>query len=105
MKFSFQRLGGSYLKKKALERHNITVLNHDHLTAQFQSHPIDIIGVPDAHVARTEAYAVLAGTLPARPTIILVHDPVWFGHVPPDLTLHSPDIRTAVKFGFPALGS
>ena len=67
----------------ALERHNITVLSHDRLTTQFHKHSIDIVGVPDAHVARTEAYAVLAGVLPDRPTIVLAHDPVWFAHVPP----------------------
>jgi hypothetical protein len=88
----------------ALERHNITVLNHDHLTAQFQSHPIDIIGVPDAHVARTEAYAVLAGTLPARPTIILVHDPVWFGHVPPGPHLTLAGHTHGGQIRFPGIG-
>lgn len=67
----------------ALERHNITVLSHDRLTTQFQNHSIDIVGVPDAHVARTKAYALLAGVLPDRPTIVLAHDPVWFAHVPP----------------------
>jgi uncharacterized protein len=67
----------------ALERHNITVLAHECLTTQFQNHSIDIVGVPDARVARTEAFALLAGVLPNRPTIVLVHDPVWFAHVPP----------------------
>jgi hypothetical protein len=67
----------------ALERHNITVLNHDRLTKEFQNHLVDIVGLPDAHVARTEASAALAGILPDRPTIVLAHDPVWFAHVPP----------------------
>lgn len=73
----------------ALEHHNITVLSHARLTVQFQNHSIDIVGVPDAHVERTEAYEVLAGILPDRPTIVLAHDPVWFKHVPvgPHLTL------------------
>jgi predicted MPP superfamily phosphohydrolase len=67
----------------ALERHNITVLRYERLTMQFQNHSVDIVGIPDAHVARTEAYALLAGVLPNRPTIVLAHDPVWFAHVPP----------------------
>jgi uncharacterized protein len=67
----------------ALERHNITLLSYDRLTTQFEKHSIDIVGIPDAHAARIEAYALLAGVLPDRPTIVLAHDPVWFANVPP----------------------
>lgn len=51
----------------ALERHDITVLRYERLTIQFQNHSVDIVGIPDANVARTEAYALLAGVLPDRP--------------------------------------
>jgi uncharacterized protein len=73
----------------ALKRHDITVLSHERLTTQFENHSIDIVGVPDARIARTEAHSLLAGILPDRPTIVLAHDPVWFAHVPagPTLTL------------------
>jgi len=87
-----------------LERHNITVLNHSQLTVQFENCSIDIVGVPDAHVEREEAHALLIGVAPDRPTIVLAHDPVWFRHVPagPHLTLaghtHGGQIR------FPGVG-
>jgi predicted MPP superfamily phosphohydrolase len=73
----------------ALERHNIAVLSHSRLTTQFENHSVDIVGVPDAHVTRSEAYTALAGILPNTPTIVLAHDPFWFAHVPagPHLTL------------------
>jgi predicted MPP superfamily phosphohydrolase len=88
----------------ALEHQNIAVLSHNRSTVQFQNQAIDIVGVPDAHVERSEAYAVLAAILPDRPTIVLAHDPVWFAHVPagPHLTLaghtHGGQIR------FPGIG-
>ena len=46
-------------------------------------------GVPDAHVVRPQAKALLASLAPDRPTIVLAHDPVWFKDVPsgPFLTL------------------
>jgi predicted MPP superfamily phosphohydrolase len=72
-----------------LERHNITVLNHSKVTMRFGNRSIDIVGVPDAHVEREDAHALLIGVAPDRPTIVLAHDPVWFRHVPagPHLTL------------------
>jgi len=88
----------------ALERHNITVLRYERLTVQFENHFVDIVGIPDAHIARSEAYALLAKLSPDRPTIVLAHDPVWFAHVPlgPHITLaghtHGGQIR------FPGIG-
>ena len=72
-----------------LERQNIVVLNNSRLTIQFENRFIDIVGVPDAHVERAESHALLTGLAPDRPTIVLAHDPVWFGCVPagPHLTL------------------
>jgi predicted MPP superfamily phosphohydrolase len=66
----------------ALENHGITVLDHLRHSVRFQNHSIDIIGVPDAHVTRAEAYSLLTGLSPDKPTIVLAHDPVWFGHLP-----------------------
>jgi predicted MPP superfamily phosphohydrolase len=67
---------------EALWASGITVLEHDDYTVQFQDHSIQIVGIPDAHVARPEAYSLLAALSPDRPTIVLAHDPVWFGHLP-----------------------
>jgi len=67
----------------ALERQDINVLSDSRVTLQFQNSTVDIIGVPDARVTRSEACAVLAGILPSTPTIVLAHDPVWFAQVPP----------------------
>jgi uncharacterized protein len=73
----------------ALEHEKINVLSDSRVTVQFQNRAIDIIGVPDARVTRSEACALLAGILPNIPTIVLAHDPVWFAQVPsgPHLTL------------------
>lgn len=89
---------------EALGRHNITVLNHDRMTMQFQNHSIDVVGVPDAHVVRDEAYSALAGIMPDRPTIILTHDPVWFAHVPPGPHLTLAGHTHGGQFRFPAIG-
>jgi uncharacterized protein len=67
----------------ALERQSINVLSDSRVTFRFQNNPIDIIGVPDARVTKSEACALLAGILPNSPTIVLAHDPVWFAQVPP----------------------
>ena len=73
----------------ALRAHGIAVLDHERGTFSFGKHAIDVVGVPDAHVVRPQAQALLAGLAPERPTIVLAHDPVWFRHVPsgPFLTL------------------
>ena len=66
----------------AFEQHGIPVLDHARRSMRFQDHAIDLVGVPDAHVTRAEAYALLAGLSAQRPTIVLAHDPVWFAHLP-----------------------
>jgi uncharacterized protein len=66
----------------ALRDSGITVLEHDGYTVQFQDRSIQIVGIPDAHIARPEAYSLLADLSPDRPTIVLAHDPVWFAHLP-----------------------
>jgi predicted MPP superfamily phosphohydrolase len=66
----------------AFEQHGIPVLDHARRSMRFQDHAVDLVGVPDAHVTRAEAYALLAGLSAQRPTIVLAHDPVWFAHLP-----------------------
>jgi len=85
----------------ALWDSGISVLEHDGYTVQFQDRSIQIVGILDAHIARPEAYSLLADLSPDRPTIALTHDPVWFGHLPvgPHLKLaghtHGGQMRTA----------
>ena len=73
----------------ALRDVGIVVLDHERRTLTVDGHLIDIVGVPDAHVIRPQAHALLAGMKPTRPTLCLAHDPAWFAHVPagPYLTL------------------
>ena len=88
----------------ALQRHAIKVLSHEHSTMQFQNHSVDIVGIPDAHIARTESYASLAEILPDRPTIVLAHDPVWFAHVPPGPHLTLAGHTHGGQIRFPGIG-
>jgi predicted MPP superfamily phosphohydrolase len=71
---------------------------------QFQNHSVDIVGIPDAHIARTESYASLAEILPDRPTIVLAHDPVWFAHVPPGPHLTLAGHTHGGQIRFPGIG-
>jgi uncharacterized protein len=66
----------------AFEQHGIPVLDHARRSMRFQDRAIDLVGLPDAHVTRAEAYALLAALSAERPTIVLAHDPVWFAHLP-----------------------
>lgn len=66
----------------ALRDSGITVLEHNGRTVQFEDRSIQIVGIPDAHIARPEAHSLLANLSPNRPTIVLAHDPVWFAHLP-----------------------
>jgi hypothetical protein len=66
----------------ALRDCGIALLDHERCSATFRNHVIDIIGLPDAHIIRPEARALLASLRPDRPTIILMHDPMWFSKVP-----------------------
>lgn len=66
----------------SFEAAGIAVLDHVRATVTFDGAALDIVGVPDAHVVRDRAHALLAGLSPQRPAIVLAHDPVWFGHVP-----------------------
>jgi uncharacterized protein len=74
---------------EALRKQDIVVLDHERQTLTFQQVHVDIVGVPDAHIVRSEARRLLAEPWPGQPTIILAHDPVWFAEVPkgPFLTL------------------
>jgi uncharacterized protein len=73
----------------ALRAYGIVVLDHERGTFTFGKHAIEVVGVPDAHVARPQGRALLSSLAPNQPSIVLAHDPVWFEHVPsgPHLTL------------------
>jgi predicted MPP superfamily phosphohydrolase len=66
----------------AFEDHGTPVLDHARRSIRFQNHAIELVGVPDAHVTRAEAHALLAALSHDKPTIVLAHDPVWFAHLP-----------------------
>jgi predicted MPP superfamily phosphohydrolase len=66
----------------ALQDHGIIVLDHERQSVHFQNKSMQIIGIPDAHVTRAEAYSLLATLSPDEPAIVLAHDPVWFAHLP-----------------------
>lgn len=65
----------------ALEAHGITVLNDARRTLSHDGHDFDLVGLPDARALTPEGLTQLASL--TRPTIVLVHDPFWFAHVPP----------------------
>jgi len=88
----------------ALWDSDITVLDHEHCTVQFQDHSIQIAGIPDAHMMRAEAYALLARLSPDRPTIILAHDPFWFAHLPPGPHLMLAGHTHGGQIRFPGIG-
>jgi predicted MPP superfamily phosphohydrolase len=66
----------------AMRDNGITVLEYERHAARFLDHPIQIAGVPDAHITRPEAYDLLADLSPNMPAIVFAHDPVWFRHLP-----------------------
>jgi predicted MPP superfamily phosphohydrolase len=65
----------------ALREHGIAVLNDERSTFAHEGSTVTIVGIPDAHVTRTEPHALLT-SLPNAPTLVLAHDPVWFAHMP-----------------------
>jgi predicted MPP superfamily phosphohydrolase len=66
----------------AFRGHGIAVLDHARGCFEFEGHAIDVVGVPDAHVVREEARALVAGLAAERPTLVLAHDPGWFLELP-----------------------
>ena len=86
----------------ALEHHGIHVLDHARRSMRFQDQAIDLVGLPDAHVTRAEAYALLAALSAERPTIVLAHDPVWFAHLPAGPHLMLAGHTHGGRSGFPA---
>ncbi len=88
----------------ALREYGIAVLDHARASVQFQNYTIQIIGVPDAHMARPEAYALLASLSPDTPTIVLAHDPVWFAHLPPGPHLMLAGHTHGGQIRFPGIG-
>jgi predicted MPP superfamily phosphohydrolase len=73
----------------ALTSHGIAVLTDERRSLRYEGEAIDVVGLPDARRLRPQGRALLAELSPARPAIVLAHDPFWFAHVPagPHLTL------------------
>ena len=66
----------------AFREQGIDVLDHAGGSFDFERQAIEIFGVPDAHVVRERARALLASLPTDRPTIVLAHDPAWFADLP-----------------------
>jgi predicted MPP superfamily phosphohydrolase len=66
----------------AFREQGIAVLDHERGSFIYEKHEIAVVGVPDAHVIREEARALVAGLATERPTIVLAHDPAWFADLP-----------------------
>jgi predicted MPP superfamily phosphohydrolase len=64
----------------ALRDQNIVVLDDARWGVTHGDFAFDIAGIPDARVERDTAHALLASL--TRPSLILMHDPYWFAHVP-----------------------
>jgi predicted MPP superfamily phosphohydrolase len=62
----------------ALRAADIVPLDDERHQLSFEGAPIDLIGVPDFHVKRPRAKALLASLSVSRPTIVLAHDPASF---------------------------
>jgi predicted MPP superfamily phosphohydrolase len=67
----------------AFQARGIAVLDHARHTLEIGNHALDLLGLPDAHLMRPQAHALLTELVPQRPAIVLAHDPAWFKYVPP----------------------
>lgn len=63
---------------EALRGRGITVIDHERRTVTYEGRPIDVLGLPDAHIVRPQARDLVATLSPDRPAIVLAHDPAWF---------------------------
>src|SRR5262249_55204857 len=66
----------------AFREQGIAVLDHERAAFVHEKHEIDVVGVPDAHIVREKALALVGGLPDNRPTIVLAHDPAWFADLP-----------------------
>jgi predicted MPP superfamily phosphohydrolase len=67
---------------RALADHGLSVLNQECRSIEFENVAFYLVGIPDEHIASSAASSLLKH-LPAAPTIVLAHDPAWFGYLPP----------------------
>jgi predicted MPP superfamily phosphohydrolase len=67
----------------ALRANGIAVLFDSIQEVRFEDRSVDVAGIHDARRDRPTARALLASLTPARPTVVLAHDPWWFLHLPP----------------------
>jgi predicted MPP superfamily phosphohydrolase len=67
---------------RALADHGLSILNHECRSIEFENVAFYLAGIPDEHIASSEASSLLKN-LPSAPAIVLAHDPAWFGYLPP----------------------
>lgn len=73
---------GEHAIIKSLREHQISVLDHERITLCFRDQRLDLIGIPDGDIQRSNGHELLRNLSLDRPTLILVHDPVWFATMP-----------------------
>lgn len=66
----------------ALCAEGITVLDDASCSIAFAGADITVTGIPDARIGRPAAHAALAALPMDAPSLVLAHDPYWFGHLP-----------------------
>jgi predicted MPP superfamily phosphohydrolase len=67
---------------EALRANGIAVLFDSVQEVRFEGRSLAIAGIHDARHDRAAARALLAELTPARPTLVVAHDPWWFTHLP-----------------------
>jgi predicted MPP superfamily phosphohydrolase len=91
------------LVANALSDHGVIVLHNERRSAQFENKLVHIAGIPDAQVDMPAARSLLGNLLP-EPTIIVAHDPVWFGSLPAGPYLMLAGHTHGGQIRFPGLG-
>src|SRR5262249_28619976 len=67
---------------RALTDHGLSVLDRECQRIEFEGTAFYVAGIPDEHLQCQKASSLLKN-LPSAPTIVLAHDPAWFGSLLP----------------------
>jgi uncharacterized protein len=67
---------------RALTEHGLSVLDRECRRIKFENISFDLAAIPDEHLGCEKASSLLKN-LSSAPTIVLAHDPAWFGSLPP----------------------